>query len=79
MGLKRSPSKQPYCTKCKKLTIVLHTTAHKIFLVYSQPESGHLCSRNMEINSENHCKITRYDCRCVVFGRGLLYNEIQTL
>ena len=74
MRLKISPSKQPYCTKYNKLLLVLHITTHWTFLLHSQPESGHVCSRNMEPNTGNYCSIARYDCKCVVVGRGLLYN-----
>lgn len=45
--------KQPYRTKSKKLPIILDTSVHRPFIAYSQPESGHVCGRNMEINSEN--------------------------
>ena len=76
MRLKISPSKQPYCNKSKKLVIVLHTTANLTFPVHSQPESGHVCNRNMEFNSGNYCTIARYDCKCALVGRWLLYNRI---
>ena len=76
MRLKIFSSKQPYCNKSKKLAIVLHTTTNWTFLVHSQPESGHMCNRNMEFNSGNYCTIARYDCKCALVGRRLLYNRI---
>ena len=67
---------QPCCSKSKKLPIILHASVHWPFIVYSQPESGHVCGRNMKFNSENYCTIARYDCKFAVVGRRLLYDRI---